>query len=436
MLGILSRFVCLALATGLAVFTGPPALQAATFHCDPVRGGPEGNGSAERPWGALQEVVARNLIRWHEADGRCLNPDAPCGPGDTLLLHSGWHGVLRIATGYNPRPVTIAAAPGSAPRLGWIEIGRGARWILRGLRVSPSLAPAPLEHVPRYLVSLGEHGGEADRELVVEDCFIYTSLDSSGWQPADWLQAANGIWLGRHGRDHLARNNHILNTRFGIALCAPGCVAEGNVVENFSADALRMTRDDQIARFNLIKNIFVNARDGDPNHDDGIQAFLFNLGRGTLRRLRVEDNVILERETAGLPWPNNLQGIGFFDGPLVDFVVRGNLVQVDAYHGITLGDAQGCLIESNVVAAASPGRQGRPWIMLGRKRHDPRGNIVRHNRAEAFHLDLDPQLQAEGNAPVDRAIFERRLGELRARMEARFGVRHPVSGRPRLGGGS
>ncbi|RME93005.1 MAG: hypothetical protein D6766_09050 [Verrucomicrobia bacterium] len=429
---VLARSLALAAAFASLLAGGSARLRATTFHCDPARGGLEGDGSAAHPWGALEEVVARNLIRWFDADGRCRNPDAPCGPGDTLLLHSGWHGVLRIDTGYNPRPVTIAAAPGEKPQLGWIEIRRGARWILRGLAVSPSLAPAKLERVPRHLVSLGEHGGEADRELVVEDCFIFTAPDSSGWQPADWMGAASGIWLGRHGRDHVARNNHVLNTRFGIALCAPGCLAEGNIIENFSADGLRLTRDDQVARLNVIKNVFLSARDGDPNHDDGIQAFLFNVGRGTLRRLRVEDNLILERETAGLPWPNSLQGIGFFDGPLVDFVVRGNVVRVNAYHGITLGDAQGCLIESNVVAAATAGREGRPWIMLGRKRHDPVGNTVRHNRAPAFHLEQDRQVRAEDNEPVTPAIFTQRLRELRARIDARFGPRHPVSGQPRL----
>ncbi len=38
----------------------------------------------------------------------------------------------------------------------------------------------------------------------------------------DWVEKpASGIWLGRHGRRHVARNNYILNTRFGIDLSAP-----------------------------------------------------------------------------------------------------------------------------------------------------------------------------------------------------------------------
>jgi hypothetical protein len=174
------------------------------------------------------------------------------------LIRSGWHGVIRIARGYNDQFITVAADQGHAPQVGWIEIGEGRKWRLRGLTVSPSLAPSPLERVPHDLVMLGERGGEESAELVVEDCFIYTALDASGWTAQDWVQkTASGIWLGRHGRGHVARNNYILNTRFGINLCAPDCLAEGNVVANFSADGIRVTRDGQtvleVARENGIK---------------------------------------------------------------------------------------------------------------------------------------------------------------------------------------
>ncbi|MCD6338072.1 MAG: right-handed parallel beta-helix repeat-containing protein [Verrucomicrobia bacterium] len=404
---------------------------AATFHCDPVKGGPDGDGSAERPWGRIEEVVAAGRIRFYDAEGRCANPSAPCGPGDTLLLRSGWHGVIHIRRGYNERPITIAAEPGHTPQVGWVEIDEGANWVVRGLAISPSLAPQPLERPPPYLVMLGEHGGEQSHDLVIEDCFVYTALDSSKWGAAEWLHAANGIWLGRRGRGHAARNNYVLNTRFGIALCAPGCVAEGNVVANFSADGIRITRDEQAARFNVVKNVFVSARDGDPNHDDGIQAFLFNVGRGTLRKAVVEGNIILERETDGLPLPNSLQGIGFFDGPLVEFVVRDNVVGVTAYHGITLGDARDCLIEGNTCYGANP-TAGRPWIMVGRKRRDPVGNTVRNNWAPAFHLKDDAQVKAENNRKATHAIFAQRLEALADRINKLYGAVHPVARRPRL----
>lgn len=107
-----------------------------------------------------------------------------------------------------------------------------------------------------------------------------------------WSQIHETCGLGRHGRAHVALNNYILNTRFGINLCAPDCLAEGNVVANFSADGIRVTRD------------------GDDKHDDGIQAFLFNVRTGTLGNVTLRGNIILARETDDLPVPNELQGIG------------------------------------------------------------------------------------------------------------------------------
>jgi hypothetical protein len=90
-----------------------------------------------------------------------------------------------------------------------------------------STAPGPLGRVPRDLVSLGERGGDGSAELVIEDCFLYSVLDTAGWSGEDWVEKPqSGIGLGRHGKGHVARNNYVLNTRFGIGLCAPDCFCE------------------------------------------------------------------------------------------------------------------------------------------------------------------------------------------------------------------
>lgn len=405
---------------------------AAEYYCDPVNGSLSGDGSRQRPWGPLEEVINKGLIQFRNRDGRVSNPQAPVKPGDTVYLLSGWHGVVRIPRGYNPEPIVIAAAPGSRPQVGWVEIGEGTRWVIRGVMISPSLAPAPLERVPRQLVSLGERGGPDSAELVVEDCFIFSELDSSQWTAADWInKARNGIWLGRHGRAHVARNNFVLNTRFGIQLCAPECLCEGNVVANFSADGIRALRDGQIVRHNVIKNIFVGARDGDDNHDDGIQVFLFNVGTGTVRNITIEGNIIVAREKPDLPFPNALQGIGCFDGPLVNFTVRDNVVWTNHYHGVSLYDAQGCLVENNVCFVLGQTR-ARPWVMIGEKQKASRGNVVRNNWAHSFNFRADPEVTATDNEIVDEQIFRRRLAELLAQIESRFGKIHPVAERPRL----
>ena len=328
--------------------------------------------------------------------------------------------------------IAIAAESGHTPQVGWIEIGEGRKWRIKGLTVSPSLAPAPLGKLPTgHMVALGERGGEQSAELIVEDCFVYSVLDTAGWTAKDWVgKPASGIWLGRHGKGHVARNNYVLNTRFGINLCAPDCVAEGNVVANFSADGIRATRDGQIVQYNVIKNVFVGAQDGDANHDDGIQVFLFNVGHGTVRNVILRGNIILARETEGLPFPNGLQGIGCFDGPLVNFTVEKNVVGVSHYHGVSLYDAQGCTIQDNVCFSREPKLQ--PWVMLGQKSKQARGNTVRNNLAHSFNFKADAEVKAENNFPVTEAVFNESLAELATFIDRKFGALHPAAKRPRL----
>ncbi|HEY5912072.1 MAG TPA: hypothetical protein VJA21_15825 [Verrucomicrobiae bacterium] len=421
-------YVRSALLLALATLTAP----AATYYCDPAKGSTQGNGSAEHPWRTIEEVIQEGLIQLCDQQGQPANPNAPVKPGDAVLLRSGWHGILSIPGGYNSQPIIIAAAPGQTPQVGWVEIGEGRNWVARGLTISPSLAPSPLAKVPRELVSLGERGAENSADLVVEDCFVYSVLETTNWTGRDWVEKpASGIWLGRHGRHHVARNNYVLNTRFGIQLCAPDCVAEGNVVANFSADGMRATRDGQVLQYNVIKNNFVGSRDGDDNHDDGIQVFLFNVGTGTVRDVTLRGNIIIARETDGLPFPNPLQGIGCFDGPLVRFLVESNVVCVNHYHGISLYDAQNCTIHDNTCFSRWTDR-ARPWIMLGQKKNQAGGNTVRNNLAHSYNFEADGQVNAEGNEAVTPATFHQKLSALLTRIDSRFGALHPTAKRPRL----
>lgn len=432
--------------------------RAATFYCDPATGSPQGDGSAERPWRTIEEVIAGGLIDLRDKDGQpAVRPrtraatgiqPGPVKSGDTILLRSGRHGVIRIPRGYNDQFITIAAEKGQTPQVGWVEIGEGRKWLIKGLTVSPSPRPAAASSIPstssmasipttpprlpHSLVMLGERGGEDSSELVVEDCFIYSVLDTMAWSGRDWVEKPqNGIWLGRHGKGHVARNNYVLNTRFGIALCAPDCIAEGNVVANFSGDGMRATRDGQIVQYNVIKNIFVGARDGDRNHDDGIQVFLFNVGTGTVRNIVLRGNIILERENDSLPLRNSLQGIGCFDGPLVNFTVEKNVVCVNHYHGISLYDAQGCTIQDNTVFNRSASRM-RPWVMLGSKKKQAAGNTVRNNFAFSFSFRADAGVKAENNREVTEADYKAKLVELSGFINNKFGAVHPTAKRPRL----
>ncbi len=410
---------------------------ATTFHCDPVRGAAGNPGTSAEPWGALEEVIARGMIELRDAGGKVAKPGAPVKGGDTILLHGGWHGKIHLRAGYNDEFITIAAAPGQLAEVSQVVIDGGRRWRVRGLRVSPSLAPRPPREPVRHLVQLGEHGGDDSTGLVVEDCFVFSVADASGWSAADWMTAAaSGIWLGRHGRGHVARNNYVRNTRMGIDLCAPAALCEGNVVDGFSADGIRVTRDAIVVRHNVIKNNHVGEAAGDANHDDGIQCFLFNRGRGLVRDVVIEGNIIIERERPGLPLGNPLQGIGFFDGPLVHFTVRDNVVRVDHWHGVSLFDAQGCRVAGNACWNPDPDSQRKPWVMLGGKQGLARGNRVEDNLAHSFNLAADPGVSASGNRTVDAGQFEAAWKRARDRIERAFGAEHPLARLPRVAGAS
>lgn len=404
------------------------------FYCDPARGSVQNDGSAERPWGSVEEVIARKMIQFIGVDGKCANSNAPVKPGDTILLRSGDHGRIYIRSAYNDEFITVAAAPGESPKLSRVVIEQGRKWRLKGLTVSPSFATNYTSQRVDSIVKLGEGGGEESAELVIEDSFAYTELDSSKWTAQDWIKKAwSGIWLGRHGKRHAARNNYLLNTRFGINLCAPEVVCEGNVVANFSADGIRVTRDGQIVQQNVIKNIYVSSRDGDDNHDDGIQAFLFNRGRGTIRDVVVRENLILDREDPNQPFKADMQGIGFFDGPLVNFLVERNVVQTDHYHGVSLYDAQGCQVLSNACFCLSQESRAKPWVMLGTKQKVAKGNTVKGNIAHSFGFKADAEVQQEDNTVVTEEDFLKRKQSLLEAINAKYGPVHPVAKRPRLG---
>lgn len=418
----------------LATLAAAVAAGGAEFHCDPVHGRADGDGSGAHPWRTVEEAIAAGVVEIATADGNVVHPGGRVKSGDTVVLHPGFHGALHLPAGYNESFVTFAAAPGAAaPRVSSVNIAGGRRWRIRGLEISPSYATGAQAKNPDRIVSLGERGDDRTSDLVVEDCYIHSVEDASGWSARDWIdKASSGIWLGRHGRGLVARNNYIRNVRFGIDLCAPDSLCEGNVVENFSADGIRVTRDGQTVRFNVVRNNFVGAGDGDGNHDDAIQAFLFNAGRGLLRNVTVCDNLLVERARPGLPFPNPLQGIGFFDGPLTNFVVAGNVALVGSYHGVSLYDAQGCTIRSNV--CFNPGLPGGhlPWLMIGGKRGVALGNTVQDNFAHSFSLKADPEVQDARNALVSRDEANRRTADLARAIDGRFGRLHAAAARLRF----
>lgn len=384
-----------------------------TLHIDPAKGSPDGDGSREAPWRTLAEVAEAGHL------GRLTG-------GETVRLYSGYHGDVRFS-GRPKATVTIEAAPRQRPTLARLELTEGANWTIRGLTIDRSLAAEPYSGA---MVSLGEGG--ASTGLVIEDCLVCAARKADDWDVARWKAAGTGILLGRHGEGLTARNCHVLNTRFGMVLAAPQSTVEGCVVSDFSADGIRVTRDGCTVAWCVIKNVYVSAKDGDDNHDDAIQCFLFNKGTGTVRGVTIRGNLILNRERDDQRFPASLQAIGFFDGPLIDFVVEHNVVCTSHWHGISLYDAQGCAIRQNVVFTRWTDVRMRPWIQLGSKQKLAKGNTVVGNYAHSFDFEADASVVARDNRKVKPAIYQARARGLLRVIARKFGKTTPILRAPRL----
>lgn len=402
-----------AIACLLALCCG--AACAETFYADPANGKAGNPGSKAAPWGALEEVVSSGAL-------------AKLKGGDTLLLRGGKHG-RAVFSGDNAEFVTIAADKGCKPQLSYLEITAGTKWRIKGLTVSSSFADKPYDDVMVKVADGGPSG-----EIIVEDCFVYTTLDTSKWTAKDWMGANSGMFMGRNGKGHVFRNNYVFNTRFAIALCSEDSLCEGNVVSHFSADGIRVTRDGQVVQHNVIRNIYVSDEDGDKNHDDAIQCFLFNKGTGTVRNVTVRENLIVMRESEAQKWQATMQGIGFFDGPLINFTVEGNVINTSHWHGVSLFDAQDCRILNNVAYTQWQDAKLRPWVQLGGKDTGPiKGNTVKGNYAYTFDLKADKGVVAEKNEIVTPEIHAKRQAELLEIIEKKFGAVHATASFRRVG---
>ena len=400
-----------AVGAALILFISP--VYARTYYAIPGRGRPSNPGTASRPWGTLEEASSRGRL-------------SRLRGGDRVLLASGYHGHVKLE-GSHKAMVVIEPVQGHRPTLGRLTITQGSNWNIKGLTVSPSCGGKPYKG---NIVTFAE-GGHS-HNIVIQDCFIYTSEDTSKWASKEWMHANSGIFMGRHGKNLTLRNNYVLNTRFGIALCAYDSMCEGNVVSDFSADGIRVMRNGITVQYNVIKNIYVGSGEGDNNHDDAIQCFLFNKGTGTVRNVTVRYNLILNQENDNQPFAATLQAIGFFDGPLINFHVEGNVIAVKHWHGVSLYDAQNCTIKNNVVFNPWGGRF-TPWVMLGSKQNKANGNRVTGNYAHTFRFKADREVERSGNKNVTKKIFRTARKQVLEEIIRKFKYHHPVAGYGRLG---
>ncbi|NLF30377.1 MAG: right-handed parallel beta-helix repeat-containing protein, partial [Planctomycetes bacterium] len=369
------------LVPGMIMAVAASAVGAATFYVDPVNGTPAGDGSAADPWRTIQEVWTTGRIETRALNGSVKNPGAPVKAGDTILLLSGYHGELVCNQAFNDDVITVQAAEGHTPELRRISLSGASRWAFRGLTISYSLAPTVN---PTSMVTFNSRSSNGQcSDISIEDCFIYSQLDSSAWTAQQWIDlATSAIDLGHAGLRLTARNNRILNVAWGINVGAEDCLVEYNEITNFRGDGMRVMMHGAVVQYNVIKNCYKV----DGNHDDGIQGY-YSLDPGqTVYDLTLRGNVIINQEDPDQPHPGTLQGIGFFDGPFINCVFENNVIMVDHWHGITVYRAGNCRIVNNTIFNKDyhDAKSGfHPWIGLTPDGGSP-PNIIRNNIMQAW----------------------------------------------------
>jgi hypothetical protein len=369
----MGRSALLAGATLGAVLVSATSAQAADFYVDPASGSATGEGSSASPWQTLEQVVG---------DGKL---GSTVGGGDTVWLRSGYHGELVIRGGDNATPITIAAEPGHSPRLSRAAFDDTAGWVLKGVSISPSHAPA---YERGTIVDIG-----SSSNLVVEGNQVFSVEDASGWSAGQWVdEASNGFEVG--GSGVVVRNNTVKNVRFGISVGGENALVEYNQVVNYSADGLRGLGNGTVFQYNVVKNSYVGD-DQDENHDDGFQSWSVGdggVGTGEVRGIVLRGNYFINSEDPDQPLKGTLQGVGCFDGFFVDWVVENNVVITNHWHGITFLGMRDSRIVNNTVIDNSDGQPGPPWIMVNpHKDGRPSANVtIRNNLATDFDLAGDP----------------------------------------------
>jgi hypothetical protein len=386
----------------------PAALYCAVFYVDPDNGSTSGDGSGTAPWKTLEDVFDSNFIESRRYESNppgastpfiVKNQGAPVKAGDTIMLRSGYHGDIYASAYYNSDYVTIMAQPGHTPEMSSIELRSGCKWIIKGLKVSPELAPS---YEKTTLISFASHGWSGPSfDCIAESCTAYSVLDASSWTADDWNNlSCNAMSLS--GNNLVARGNYFKNVNFGISVSGDSCLVEYNTVENFAGDGLRGLGNYDVFQYNTVKNCYdVNA-----NHDDGFQSWSRGsdnqVGTGVVKGMVLRGNTIINYEDPNQPFRGTLQGIGCFDGMFEDWLVENNVIITDHWHGITLLGATNCVIINNTVLDVNTERPGPPWISIDKHKNGTlsSGCIVRNNLSTSFDLDTASDITDDHNIRI------------------------------------
>jgi len=417
-LAFVALTACSAIAQTIPVYPGcdvpRPSERGRTFYIDPVHGSPTNDGSKERPWRTLAEVVdpANHLIATRSyiagpRDPRPIQPINPSGsirPGDTLVLMSGDHGAVEMRSDLNDDFIWVVAGPDQTPVIDSMKIYASSHWVFRGVKFQ-GIRP---ENDPwGGLIEVVSHNwmGPSDNIVFVGNSFS-TADESESWTPEDWVNKPFKTGFGSSGFCTALVDNHFFNVRDAASIGGDRTLAQGNLIERMGNDGIDIAASDLIIRGNVI-------RDGrntptEPLHPDGIQGW--TAPGVTNRNVVIEGNKVINVNPSD---DNTLQGIDIFDGHWDGVTVVNNVVVTNHWHGIALYGVDDARVINNTVVPAQPDKFPS-WIMIhdNKDKTPSRHVVVRNNIAAQLIVDAE-------DVSFDHNIAQKRIS-------ANIGGRAPV----------
>lgn len=314
--------------------------------------------------------------------------------GGTFLLAPGRYDTL-VINGLSPaRNLTLKAQDRHAASFPQIKLLNARNVSIEGIAViaDTKLTEDQAQHLTARLFEIN-----GSQKVLVEDVYVSSAQDTSGWSVTDWLQRVrSGIFI-RGSSQVTVRNSTFENVFDAITdYHNSHTLIENNMVRNFAGDGIRAIGDHAIIKGNTISDC-IKIND---NHDDGIQSWSYgpdgSPGQGELVGLRILNNTIVQSTGPHPLRCDHMHGVGFFDGFWRDLVIEGNTVMIDHWHGISVYGARDAVVRGNVVLyrkshAKKHKFEGRKnsWIKVGPHK-DGRPSqrvLIEDNKAATFDIE-------------------------------------------------
>lgn len=351
------------------------------WYIDPVNGLNTNTGDFNSPWQSLDWVI-ENKLHTKAANGSDIRATAPIKAGDIIYLRSGSHGALNlidntaVRQAFNEDFITIKAQAGHQPVITNVVLQGARKFVFDGIKFIKQNAGTVL-----FLDNHGFWGESAD--IIIANSTVVSVEDISSMNTASYISTAPTAVNSEANCTSVFRNS-FKHVAYGIQASGSKVRIQENTIDGFSQDGIQVTGNDT----RIIKNRIVNNLNVDANHDDGIQAFVFD-GPGIeppMVDLVIDSNTVIQETYPAKPFKGGLQGIGLFDGFFDNLQITNNLVIVEAQHGITVLGSNNPIIANNTALGPSG---AAAWIYLGPHKNGTtsEGWNVRNNLAASVSVN-------------------------------------------------